>query len=97
MKPLVKPRQGGVSVVQGDEVLLGAEQAALNNAEANCANSGSCSLPATQHIQLRVIIMLVKYFKNSPLGHLKMKIFLKPLIHCLEFHRGHILNSFLTM
>merc|ERR1712168_828994 len=28
MKPLVKPRQGGVSVVQGDEVLLGAEQAA---------------------------------------------------------------------
>merc|ERR1712088_634146 len=54
MKPLVKPRQGGVSVVQGDEVLLGAEQAALNNAEANCANSGSCSLPATQHIQLRV-------------------------------------------
>jgi len=54
MKPLVKPRQAGVNVVQGDEGYLGEEAANLNNAEANCANSGSCSLPATQHIQLRV-------------------------------------------
>merc|ERR1711971_1524356 len=54
MKPLVKPRQAGVNVVQGDEGYLGEEAGALNNAEANCANSGSCSLPATQHIQLRV-------------------------------------------
>jgi len=60
MEPLVKPRPywgtfGAPTVVQGDEGLPPAgEVVALNNAEANCANSGSCSLPATQHIQLRV-------------------------------------------
>ena len=47
MKPLVKPRQNSVvNVVQGDIVILAEEETALNNAEANCAASGTCSLPA---------------------------------------------------
>ena len=64
-KPLVKPSQTRqnpvVTIVQGDEGFLSAEETALNNAEADCDASGTCSLPATQHIQIRVILILLKY------------------------------------
>ena len=53
---VVRRMEPHVNVVQGDVVILSAEEAALNEAEANCA-SGTCTLPATQHIQLRVILM----------------------------------------
>ena len=57
-EPLVIPNlERTVTVVEGDEGLLEDEEAALNDAEADCATSGTCSLAATQHLQIRVILM----------------------------------------
>ena len=47
---------------KGDEIFVLVQEAALNKAEANCAGSGTCSLPATQHLQVRVIIAIIKCF-----------------------------------
>ena len=55
----IVPRQEVVTVIEGDEGLLVDGEAALNDAEANCA-SGTCTLPATQHLQIRVILVLIK-------------------------------------
>ena len=55
-EPLVIPNlERTVTVLEGDEGLLEEEEAALNDAEADCAASGTCSLPSTQHLQIRVI------------------------------------------
>ena len=57
-EPLVIPNlERTVTVLEGDEGLLEEEEAALNDAEADCAASGTCSLPSTQHLQIRVILM----------------------------------------
>ena len=49
---LVVPRDENI-VEEGDEEIIPSLLEALFNAEANCVGN-TCSLPATQHLQLRV-------------------------------------------
>ena len=56
---MVVPRNDD-DVSEGDEVILEAEEAALEAAEAKCA-SGNCALPATQHLQIRVISIQCRF------------------------------------
>ena len=50
---LVVPRDENIEE-EGDEEIIPAIEEALLNAEANCIGN-TCTLPATQHLQLRVI------------------------------------------
>ena len=55
--PLVVPRDDN-NTEENDVVIIPELQKALFTAEQNCA-AGSCSLPATQHLQIRVCINIV--------------------------------------
>ena len=50
---LVVPRDENIEE-EGDEVIIPALAEALFTAEANCVGN-TCTLPATQHLQIRVI------------------------------------------
>ena len=54
--PLVVPRDDN-NTEENDVAIIPELQKALFTAEKNCA-AGSCSLPATQHLQIRVCITL---------------------------------------
>ena len=55
--PLAVPRQSIFSdpKYEGDEVILPELEQVLLAAEANCNAQGTCTLPETQHLQIRVI------------------------------------------
>ena len=55
--PLAVPRDDN-NTEENDVVIIPELQKALFTAEQNCA-AGSCTLPATQHLQIRVCIFLV--------------------------------------
>ena len=55
--PLVVPRDDN-NTEENDVAIIPELQKALLTAEKNCA-AGTCSLPATQHLQIRVCINII--------------------------------------
>ena len=55
--PLAVPRDDN-NTEENDVAIIPELQKALLTAEKNCA-AGSCSLPATQHLQIRVCINII--------------------------------------